>query len=396
MDPHTPRANIDFGTSWRDGYSPRVDININRPQPERALLVYSAARKPEIEYHNNRLRAKKSDSVIHEIPRILLPHEEKIRYLRKSGKLLQEFPQQACTKHKECREQQIINFFGGEHQVEEFRTKFRKMDNEVLFIYFQGWCVWPKQAKSRDCLQFYDEDGNLLEDRANRYPKTIQYHIQGTNGTLSLCKQGLMWLIGRGKTLVSNWTAQTYKCREMGNLMSQYENNKFKKEERLVTLVSKHIEKNYEIRKSHYVRNLVKSGNLSLRSKSGGNICHYTQIYRSMLKKEDPQAFDFMNYQVAYKKWERQGRSGQPPSKVYEKKPIVSLKYFLVIMKKKLKITIKEPTKDRCPICADINAQKSRDKKKEPHYERLLQWHLKAKRSQKSLLRTIESLVDPY
>ena len=91
-------------------------------------------------------------------------------------------------------------------------------------------------------------------------------------------------------------------------------------------------------------------------------------------------------------------KKGPKPDEVPQKSPMISPMHFYRIMKQKLKVRINEPVKDRCTICADILAQRSREKNptKKAFYDETLAWHLKQKRSQKSLLRSIESLVKPY
>jgi len=291
----------------------------------------------------------------------------------------------------------IEKILGGEEAVEKFRNHISLLEPEALFLYFQGWCRW-KHRRPSYVLKYYDDNGDLLDERKNRYPAHIEYVIPVANGELVLCPNGIRFLLGWGPTKIRNWTAKVYEARESQNFFPELTHKKHVKQEKLVSFVASFLEETCEIRESHYVRNLVKSGNLSLRSKDGEKLLHYTQIWRNLLKAKDPQAWTYIQYQIDLKKWKRRGKIGDEPIQVTEKKPVVSLRHFYRIVKDYLKIKIKEPVKDRCPICADITAQKSRssDEDDVAFYEQLLSWHLKQKRAQKSLLKTIESLVDPY
>lgn len=390
--PRTESPEVD----WEQAFSPRPHISPTRPNRAGPKSAYSAQKKPELIYHTNRPRSRKPDQIIQEIPIKPLKYQEKIKYWKSNEKRDIFWEQEECKTHATCSRRAIDKFFGGKEGTERFRKDFSRTEVDIQFLHFQSWCVWPHRKNVR-ILKYYDDNGDLLPDRRYRYPRIVEYHINGKNGSLVLCSKGLQYLMGRGWKLCGNWTARVYRAREAGNFFPQYSNKKHRKEEKLVTIVGNFLEDNYEIRKSHYVRNLVKSGNLSLRSKGGGKITHYTQIYRKLLSEKDPDAWKFIKYQQNLKRLKRSGKDDIIDA-VPEKKPFLSLRHFYRIMKDRLKIKIKEPVKDRCPICADINAQKSRSNNADDiaHYENLLMWHLKQKRSQKSLLRAVENAVEPY
>lgn len=395
------KQNLDFARTedpnWEDRFSPRAYISPQRPRNCGPKVVYSAERKPEVEYHNHRIRSKKSDEIIQTIPRQTLKYEKNILIWKSKEKRNTFWPQNECGQHRKCNMTNIEKSFGGEDEVEKFRHNISELDQDAMFLFFQGWCWWPHRRPDT-VLKYYDKNGELLQERKYRYPKTVKYRIALANGDLVLCADGFQYLLGWGRTKLFNWTAKVYKERESCNFFPEYSHKKHIKEEKLVSFVATFLEETCEIRRSHYVENLVKSGNLSLRSKTGETILHYTQIYRNMLKAKDPEAWNYMQYQIKFNKWKRRGKIGVEPMEVDEKKPVVSVRHFHRIMKEYLKIKIKEPVKDRCPICADINAQKSRstDEDDIAFYETLLVWHLKQKRAVKSLLKTIESLVEPY